>query len=102
LSITGGVVEDNLRCNPAKKIASARNELANHLQFVLSRISTRRDNDLKKDLKNVLLFLHREDDEDLSISVEPKDFTLISVKCPGSIDSVNNSWFFEIDAGSVC
>jgi hypothetical protein len=57
--------------------------------------------DTKKELKNVLLFLHREEDEDLSISVESEDFTLVLVKCPASMDLENHRWFFEMDGSSV-
>jgi len=97
LSLTAGKPEEHLHNIPTKKIVSTKNELANHLQFVISRIATRRDNGIKKELKNVLLFLHREEDEDLSISVEPEDFTLVMVKCPSSIDLEGDSWFFDME-----
>ena len=52
---------------------------------------------MKKELKNVLLFLHREGDENMCITVEPDDFTPILVRCPPSMDTENDSWFFEMN-----
>lgn len=97
LSFTAGENGQHLHDAPSKRTVPSMSELANHLQFILSRVATRGDDGMKKDLKNVLLFLHREQDENMCITVEPDDFTPILVRCPPSMDLENDSWFFEMN-----
>lgn len=96
LSFTAGMSGEHLQDTPSKSTVPVKSELANHLQLVLSRVAAPRDDGKKKELKNVLLFLHREEDENMRISVEPDDFTPILVRCPPSMDLENDSWFFEM------
>jgi len=96
LSFTARMSGEHLQDTPSKRTTPAKSELTNHLQLVLLRVATRGDDGMKKELKKVLLFLHREEDENMRISVEPDDFTPILVKCPASVDLENDSWFFEM------
>lgn len=98
-SLAASEIGEYLTDTPSKKMTPFSANLANHLQFVFSRIATTKDNGNKKPLKNVVLFLHREEDEKLNVSVDPEDFIPILMGCPPSLDSENGCWFFEMDDG---
>jgi hypothetical protein len=84
-----------------KRVVSEKNELAKHLEFVLSRTAESSDGGARKDLRNVLLILHRQEEEPC-LQLEPESFgTVVPVKCPPSIDAMGNSWFFKMDRKSV-
>ena len=84
-----------------KKVVSEKGELAKHLEFVLSRTAKGLDDYAKKDLRNVLLLFHRQEEEPRML-LKPESFgPVVSIKCPPSIDVMGNSWFFEMDAVSA-
>jgi hypothetical protein len=84
-----------------KKVVSEEDELAKHLRFVLSRTAKGSGDATRKDLRNVLLFLHRQDEEPHPI-LTPESFgQVVPIKCPPSIDTAGMSWFFEMDGSSI-
>ena len=84
-----------------KKVVSEKDELAKHLKFVLSRIAAGSDGGARKDLRNVLLLLHRQDEEPCPLLMPESFGSVVPIKCPPSIDIKGNSWFFEMDSSSV-
>ena len=80
-----------------KKVASEKDELAEHLRFVISRTTRKSHGRARKNLQNVLLFLHRRDGHPRP-SLTPSNFgRVIPIRCPRSISSIDGSWFFEME-----
>ncbi len=84
-----------------RKLVSEKDELAKHLEFVLSRTAEESDGCARKDLRNVLLLLHRQDEEPCPLLIPENFGPVVTIKCSPSIDIMGNSWFFEMDAVSA-
>jgi hypothetical protein len=84
-----------------KRVVSEEDELAKHLEFVLSRTAKGSDDGTHKDLRNALLLLHRQDEEPRPLLMPETFGSVVPIKCPQSIDISGNSWFFEMESSSV-